>query len=230
MTSTPLKISDISIIIPTLNEEENISRIPANLLDSVGEIIVVDGGSSDETARRAEEKGIRVETTSPGRASQLNHGADCCNGSILLFLHADTELPEDFIEPLLQTLERSDVIAGAFSLAIRGGSTTLKAIAYCANLRSRYLQLPYGDQAIFIRREHFEELGGFPLLPIMEDYVFIKKAKRQGKVVTLAQKVTTSSRRWQRLGVLRTTITNQIILLGYALKVPPEKLASLYRR
>ncbi len=230
MTSTPLKTSDISIIIPTLNEEENINRIPESLMNSVGEVIVVDGGSSDETVTLAEEKGITVLTTSPGRASQLNHGTDCCNGSILLFLHADTELPENFTEPLLRTLERSDVIAGAFSLAIRGGSTALTAIVYFANLRSRFLQLPYGDQAIFVRKEHFEELGGFPLLPILEDYVFIKKAKRQGKIVTLPQIATTSSRRWQRLGVLRTTITNQIILLGYALKVPPGRLASLYRR
>ncbi len=230
MTSTPLKTSDISIIIPTLNEEENISNIPINLKETVGEILIVDGGSSDHTVRVAKEKGLRVVLTSPGRAAQLNHGAHCSHGSILLFLHADTQLPENFIIPVLQTLARPNVIAGAFSLAIRDSSPSLAFVAYCANIRSRYLQLPYGDQAIFIRREQFETLGRFPLLPIMEDYLFIKKAKRRGRVLILPQKVTTSSRRWQRLGVVRTTIINQLIVLGHALNIPPERLVSLYRR
>ncbi len=229
MTSTPLKTSDISIIIPALNEEKNIANIPDSLKESVGEMLIVDGGSSDHTVQVAKKKGLRVVLTSPGRASQLNHGAQCSCGSILLFLHADTQLPENFTTPVLHTLARPNVIAGAFSLAIRNSSPSLAFIACCANIRSRYLQLPYGDQAVFIRKDQFETLGGFPLLPIMEDYVFIKKAKRCGKVCTLSQKVTTSSRRWQRLGVLRTTIINQLIVLGYTLHIPPERLASLYR-
>ncbi len=230
MTSTPLKISDISIIIPTLNEEQNISLLQESLLASTGEVVVVDGGSSDQTVHLAKERGFRVEHTSPGRALQLNHGTKCSSGSILLFLHADTKLPENFATPLLHALEDQEIIAGAFSLAIREATPALSFIASCANLRSRFLALPYGDQAIFVRKKKFEELGCFPLLPIMEDYLFIKQAQKHGKIVTLPQKVTTSARRWQRLGVVRTTIINQIILFGYACNISPEKLASLYRR
>ena len=230
MTSTDLKTSDISIIIPTLNEEENIGAIADTLQGKAGEIIIVDGGSTDRTVLFAKTRRIRVEQSPAGRAAQLNHGADCAGGSVLLFLHADTRLPENFATPLLQTLAESEVIAGAFSLAIRDAGPALRFIALCANIRSRCLQLPYGDQAIFITRDQFVGLGGFPQLPIMEDFFFIKKAKTLGRIHTVPERVTTSARRWQRLGVVRTTLINQLIILGFALGISPERLASLYRR
>jgi rSAM/selenodomain-associated transferase 2 len=230
MTSTPLKTSDISIIIPTLNEENNIPVLVDTLKGAVGEILVVDGGSSDGTVALAEALGVRVEQSRPGRAFQLNHGASCASGSVLVFLHADTRLPQGFSTPLLQTLTQQDVIAGAFSLGIENAGPALRFIAWCANIRSRILQLPYGDQAIFITKKRFINLGGFPPLPIMEDYCFIRKAKAYGRIVTLSQRVTTSPRRWQRLGVFRTTLINQIVILGFTLRVAPEQLASLYRR
>jgi rSAM/selenodomain-associated transferase 2 len=230
MTSTDLKTSDISIIIPTLNEERHIGAIAEGLVGRAGEIIVVDGGSSDRTTTLARERGLRVEQCPAGRAAQLNHGAACATGRVLLFLHADTRLPKDFATLLLEALSRGNVIAGAFSLAIENAGPALRFIACCANIRSRLLQLPYGDQAIFITREHFDRLGGFPALPIMEDVLFIRKARDSGRIAILPQCVTTSARRWQRLGVVRTTLVNQLVVLGFFLGVAPERLASLYRR
>ena len=230
MTSTDLKTSNISIIIPTLNEAQHIGAIAKALQGKALEIIIVDGGSTDGTVLFARARGLRVEHSATGRAAQLNHGAACAKGSVLLFLHADTHLPENFAAPLLQTLARRGVVAGAFSLAIRDAGPALGFIALCANIRSRFLQLPYGDQAIFISKAQFMRLGGFPELPIMEDFVFMKKAKSLGKIHTLPERVTTSARRWQRLGVVRTTLINQIIILGFILRIPLKRLASLYRR
>jgi rSAM/selenodomain-associated transferase 2 len=230
MTSIDLKTSDISIIIPTLNEEQNIGAIADTLQGTAGEIIIVDGGSTDRTVLFARMRKMRVEQSPAGRALQLNHGASCAGGKVLLFLHADTQLPKNFAAPLLQALSERDVIAGAFSLAIRDASPALNFIALCANIRSSFLQLPYGDQAIFVTKQRFEDLGGFPRLPIMEDYLFIKKVKSLGRIRTLKEKVTTSARRWQRLGIVRTTLINQLVVLGLALRIPPERLASLYRR
>ena len=230
MTSTPLQTSDISIIIPTLNEEEQIGN-RQNLRSLVGEIIIVDGGSSDRTVSLARSQGFRVETCQSGRGAQLNHGAGLAGGRVLLFLHADTVLPPSgFTRPLLDCLNNTSAIAGAFSLAIQDAGLLMKLICLGANLRSRLLQLPYGDQAIFIRRDDFLRIGGFPETPIMEDFIFIRRARQEGRVSTLAQRVTTSARRWQRLGVIRTTLVNQLVILGYYARVPLQKLASLYRR
>ena len=230
MTSTDQKISDISIIIPTLNEEQNIGALADNLQGTACEIILVDGGSSDRTILLAQELGLRVECCTGGRAAQLNYGAACAKGRVLLFLHADTRLPQDFSLPLLQALSATDVIAGAFSLSIEHEGPALRFIALCATLRSRLLQLPYGDQAIFIAWEQFDRLGGFPDLPIMEDFLFVRKAKGLGAIRILPQCVTTSARRWQRKGIVRTTLINQLVILGFFLRVPPQRLASLYRR
>jgi rSAM/selenodomain-associated transferase 2 len=249
MTSTPLQTSDISIIIPTLNEEAQISNwrqhqpLPGvrsssgafagasdTAVSMLCEIIIVDGGSSDQTVSLARSQGLRVETCSPGRGAQLNHGARLARGRILLFLHADTGLPAGFARPLLQCLNDTPAIAGAFSLTIQDGGLLLKTICFWANLRSRLLQLPYGDQAIFIRRDDFLRLGGFPETPIMEDFIFIKRAGREGRITTLDQSVTTSARRWQRRGIIRTTLINQLVILGFYARVPLRKLASLYRR
>jgi rSAM/selenodomain-associated transferase 2 len=230
MTLTDLKTSDISIIVPTLNEEQNIASLTKTLPQEVGEVIIVDGGSSDNTVNSARNLGLRVEETLPGRALQLNHGAVCAQGRILIFLHADTRLPQNFTKPVLETLSQEDVIAGAFSLAIENAGPLLRYIAFCTNVRSNFLQLPYGDQAFFLLKKQFDRIGGFPLIPIMEDFCFIRKAKLLGKIHTVKEKATTSARRWQRLGVVRTTLINQLVVLGFYLGVAPERLRSLYRR
>ena len=247
MTSTLLQTSDISIIIPTLNEESQIGNWQ-KLQSLVGgrfcaipgahdtgasipcEIIIVDGGSSDQTVSLARDQGFRVEACNSGRGAQLNHGARLASGRILLFLHADTELPADFATPLLHCLNKTSTLAGAFSLTIQDAGLLLQAVCFGANLRSRLLHLPYGDQAIFIRRDDFLRLGGFPEAPIMEDFIFIKRARQEGRITTLPQRVTTSARRWQRLGAIRTTLINQLVIIGFYVRVPLQKLASLYRR
>lgn len=233
MTSTPLKTSDISIIIPTLNEAGRIEywrELHTQVQGHSCEIILVDGGSSDQTVALARGLGFRVETCRPGRGAQLNYGAKVADGRILLFLHADTRMPAAFPGLILASLKNSRTLAGAFSLAIEQAGPALQCIARCATLRSRLFRLPYGDQALFIRRDDFWRLGGFPETPVMEDFLFIRRIRKKGGITILPQCVTTSARRWQRLGLLRTTLINQLMILGYYAGVPLSKLASLYRR
>ena len=230
MTSTPLKTSDISIIIPALNEEDNVPLLAKNLEGSDCEILLVDGGSTDATAELARKSSFTVITSRPGRGYQQNAGAVQANGKILLFLHADTRLPNNFANTVVQTIANGKYLAGAFSLEIEKPTPAMRFITVCANLRSRLFQLPYGDQAIFVERDAFLKLKMFPELPIMEDYVFIKKAKRHGRIAVLNDAVITSARRWQRLGVIRTTLINQLVVLGFFLKISPERLALFYRR
>ncbi len=230
MTSTPLKTSDISIIIPTLNEEINIPRLASHLQGHDGEILISDGGSSDATQAVALQYGFKVTQSKPGRANQLNHGARRAKGRILLFLHADTILPENFGIAILDAVKKENFLVGAFRLAIDNPTIGMRFICACANLRSRLFNLPYGDQALFLLSSSFFDLKMYPELPIMEDYVFIKNAQKKGKIVLLNEKVVTSARRWKKLGILRTTIINQMIILGFFLKIAPEKLASFYRR
>ncbi|MBT8360343.1 MAG: glycosyltransferase family 2 protein [Desulfobacterales bacterium] len=230
MTSTPLKTSNISVIIPTLNEEGQISRLGSMLQPLGGEIILVDGGSTDHTVKAAEDIGFTVLRSPLGRASQMNKGAHHARGTILLFLHADTVLPVDFTEPILEAFEDAKTALTAFSLSVNTKSVLLRAIIGIANIRSRWFHLPYGDQAIALRATTFFGLGGFPDLPIMEDYQLVKRASGVGSIITFQQKVTTSARRWKRLGILQTTLINQIVVVGFKLGVAPERLALLYRR
>lgn len=218
----------ISIIIPTLNEAGNLPALKP-LLAQVSEVIVVDGGSNDETVTLAEQLGMTLLSSDQGRGAQLNMGATYASSDILLFLHADTQLPESFPKFIREYLASPNVSLGAFALSVEPSSALMQLICAGANIRSRLFQLPYGDQALFIRKSLFEELGGFPELPIMEDYLFVKHARSKGKIVTLPHTVTTSARRWQKLGPIRTTWTNQLMLLGYSLGVSPERLALFYR-
>ena len=230
MILTRPKTSNISIIIPTLNEEANITSLAANLTGGEYDRLIIDGGSNDNTVRLAKEHGFRVFEGAPQRAAQLNIGATKARGEILLFLHADTRLPDNFATAITKATLTQNFIAGAFSLAIDNPTPGLRFIAACANFRSRLFRLPYGDQAIFIEKENFFKLNKFPNLPIMEDYMFIKNAQKKGRIMLLQERVTTSARRWRRLGILRTTIINQLVILGFYLKVPPERLALFYRR
>ncbi len=220
--------SSISIIIPTLNEVRNIPALKL-LTPQVAEVIVVDGGSSDATVQLATGLEISVLHTDKGRGAQLNLGASVATSQVLLFLHADTMLPPAFPELVTGCLAEEKTILGSFSLRIQQASLLLRTICAGANLRSRFLQLPYGDQSLFIRKTDFEKIGRFPETPIMEDYIFVKLAKKHGKVQTLPQTVSTSARRWQKIGPIRTTFINQLMIMGYKLGVRPEKLASFYR-
>lgn len=221
----------LSVIIPTLNESRNLAATLGPLQGERDcEILVVDGCSSDGTVRFAREHGCRVIQSGPGRAGQMNMGAREAGGDILLFLHGDTILPENFSKPIRQAMAAEGVAGGAFSLAIASSRPSLRFIARMANLRSRYLVLPYGDQALFTSTDIFRELGGFPEMDIMEDFVFVRNLARKGAIVILGQRVVTSARRWEKLGVFRTTLLNQVMVLGYRLGVDPGRLAQWYQR
>jgi rSAM/selenodomain-associated transferase 2 len=225
---------DISIIIPTLNEEQVLGKTLCRLQNAKNsancELIIVDGGSSDATLSIAQKAGCKTISSPRGRGRQMNSGAAAAMGEVLLFLHADTLLPDNFPGLILNATNQPGIAAGAFSLAIDSPSKVLATIACLANLRSRRLRLPYGDQALFTTRTMFAAIGGFPEIEIMEDFVFIQKIKKIGKIVILPERATTSARRWQNMGIIRTTLINQLIVCGYSLGVPPVKLAGWYRR
>ena len=222
----------IDIIIPVLNEAAIIKPTLEKLRDSRGEIeiIVVDGGSKDNTVTIAKEVDVKVITASGGRSAQMNAGANAARGDILLFLHADTQLPSNFVDLITQTLNQPGVIAGAFELAIEGNGRSLRAVEKLVKVRSHWFSLPYGDQAIFMTEQIFTEVGGFPNIPIMEDFELIQRLKRRGKIAIAPAAVVTSGRRWQKLGVWQTTIINQLIIAGYYLGISPTKLSKFYRR
>ena len=221
---------NISIIIPTLNEEDNIALLAENIAGSDIEVIIVDGGSHDRTVELAEKNNFPILSSTQGRAAQLNLGAAEAKGDILIFLHADTRLPENYKEEVAKILGQRENIAGAFRLSIENPTPAMRFIAACANLRSSLFQLPYGDQAIFVHKKSFIRLNKFPELPIMEDYLFIKEAKKYGRIGLSKKCVKTSARRWSKLGTVRTTLINQLVIIGYYCGVSPRRLASLYRR
>ncbi|MFO7556905.1 MAG: TIGR04283 family arsenosugar biosynthesis glycosyltransferase [Desulfobacterales bacterium] len=221
----------ISVIIPALNEADNI----AETLSSIGygnntEVIVVDGGSHDDTVSIAKTRGARVIKGSPPRSRQMNQGADAASGDVLLFLHADTRLPENFDRHILGVIKLPGISAGAFTLHIDSPVFSLRLIERIANLRSRCLKTPYGDQAIFVLSSTFHELGGFPDIPIMEDFELIRKLRKKGDIVTLPEPVQTSARRWLNFGILKTTLINQLIIVSYFMGISPVGIARLYSR
>lgn len=219
----------VSVIIPALNEALRIAAsIESARRGNPLEIIVVDGGSSDGTAQLARDAGATVICTLAGRARQMNAGAARATGTALLFLHSDTLLPPDYPHAVSEALRASGVAAGAARLSIEGSFSGKRLVEWGINFRSRWLQKPYGDQAIFLRRALFEELGGFANQPFLEDVEFLRRLRRLGRIVVVPQTVRTSGRRWQQLGVLRTFLTNQFILAAYALGVSPETLARFY--
>jgi uncharacterized protein len=223
-------LDKVSVIIPARNEQRQIrAAIASAQCGHPHEIIVVDGGSIDPTRETAQAAGAKVLLTAAGRARQLNAGAARAEGNVLLFLHADTQLPPDWPAHVRHTLSRSGVAAGAFRFAIAEPFRGRWLVEGMTNLRSRWLQTPYGDQGLFLRRALFEEMGGFAQLPIMEDYEFNRRLRLRGRVLTAMGTARTSGRRWRALGLVRTTMINQLIIAGYRLGLSPQRLARLYR-
>jgi hypothetical protein len=224
-------LSRISVIIPALNEAADIvAALQSVRAGCFHEIIVVDGGSTDVTGAIAEVAGATVILSKPGRARQMNAGAAQATGSVFLFLHADTLLPANWSRIVTEAIGQPGVVAGAFSFRILESFAGRGLVESVTNLRSRWCQKPYGDQTLFLRRALFEEVGGFADLPIMEDHEFNQRLRRRGRVVTAATAATTSGRRWQKLGVIRTTLINKIIIAGFHLGVSPHKLGRLYHQ
>ncbi|MGD9230170.1 MAG: TIGR04283 family arsenosugar biosynthesis glycosyltransferase [Desulfobacterales bacterium] len=221
----------ISIIIPAINEAHNISKT----IESIGpgdkkEVIVIDGGSNDDTVSIAKSLGARVFTSTPPRARQMNRGAAQAAGDVLVFLHADTRLPEKFEDFIINSFKQPKMVAGAFELRINSPTPGLRLIERLANWRSRLLRMPYGDQAIFLSSKLFHCLGGFPDIPIMEDVELIRRLQKQGEIITLPIPVSTSPRRWQNVGILKTTLINQLVIAAYVMGIAPEVISRWYGR
>jgi rSAM/selenodomain-associated transferase 2 len=214
--------------VPTLNEQDH---LPATLkgvtLAPGDELIVVDGGSIDQTVAIAQQFATQILHSRRGRAMQMNYGAQHAKGDILLFLHADTLLPATGLEAVRRALQE-DAVGGAFRLAIVPSTPALRLIAWGTNLRARFGQLPYGDQALFMPRQVFEALGGYDEVPFMEDVRLVQALRKRGRLTLLPQAVHTSARRWQQDGVLYTTVRNTVLITLYFWGVPPEKLQRWY--
>lgn len=226
-----IETARISIIIPVLNEAADTIRSTLASVQNVEnvEVIVVDGGSQNETVALVQFWGVKVLSSTAGRACQMNAGATAATGDILLFLHADTSLPAGFEKLVPLTLAQPGTVAGAFELKIDSPMRSLRLVEKMVNWRSRFFSLPYGDQAIFLKASVFHDIRGFPNLPIMEDFELMCRLKRLGEIAIVPTPVLTSARRWQKLGVLKTTLINQIVILGYFLGVPPSQLVKFYR-
>lgn len=224
------EIPYLSVVIPARNEAEHIEAAIATARADGIEIIVVDGHSSDETAALAERAGARVLTCPPHRARQMNAGAAIARGEILLFLHADTRLPDDYTVPLFDALSDASVVGGAFGYKTDMSGPGVSLLERLVGFRSRVLCLPYGDQALFVRRSVFESLGGFDDVSVAEDLRFVRRLCRCGRIMILAEPAVTSGRRARQLGLLRTTLVNQVILAGYVVGIPDRMLNWFYRR
>lgn len=225
-------IYKISVIIPVINEEKNLIKLFSNLVQKQEiEFIFVDGGSNDNTVNLIKKAGFKV-ILSPilRRSYQMNLGAKKAQGKILLFLHGDTILPDNYDQVIINTVQKNNFIAGAFKLKIDNHKPLFRFIETLINWRSQYLSLPYGDQGIFIPKQIFDGINGYKDLAIMEDFDLIKRVKKIGKIYIVNASVITSARRWEKVGIVKTTLINQLIIMGYYLKIKPEKLALFYRK
>ena len=189
------------------------------------EIIVVDGGSTDDTVSVAKQFTKKVFTCPPGRARQMNEGARNAEGEILLFLHADAHITHGGLGKIAPAVIGIPAVGGAFQLGIDSGNFFLRTILLFANLRTRITKIPYGDQGIFITKSTFQKIGGFPDIPIMEDVELAKKMKKEGKIALLKEMVFTSPRRWEQEGIIWTTLKNRGLMMAYLLGISPKQIA-----
>lgn len=222
------KGNSVSVIIPVINEEENIGKLLESLWKSQPyEIIVADGGSTDRTLEIAKAAGARVIPSPRGRARQMNLGASVATGEFLLFLHADTFPPDIFPAIVSGILKRPSTAAGAFRFSLHGDLAAAPLIESLVKLRCFLSSTPYGDQGIFIRRHLFRHLEGFPEWPVMEDLHFVRHLKKIGKIRIAKQPALTSPRRWQHGGLVRTFLRHHLMLAAYHLKIPSRYIARL---
>lgn len=223
----------ISVIIPTLNEEDNIGRCIEGILNEGCdcEIIVADGGSTDKTVESVKRyPGVSFIQSQRGRGKQMNRGSSAASGDVLLFLHADTILEKGWTAEIISVLEDTSISGGAFTFSILSLLWKYRLVEAWVKLRCRLYSLPYGDQAIFVRKSAFDLLGGYKNIPLMEDVDFIGRLKKLGTIVILNKKAFTSERRWSKKGLIKTAAMNQLIMLLFKLGVNPSLLARIYYR
>jgi rSAM/selenodomain-associated transferase 2 len=221
----------LSIIVPVLEEAENLERLLPHLLERCpgAEVIVVDGGSTDRSAQVvAASPHARRLASERGRARQMNAGARAARGDVLLFLHADTLLPEGAAPAIARVLGDPAVVGGRFDVRFANPRRAFRVIAAFMNWRSRLTGIATGDQAIFVRRDAFEALGGYPDIPLMEDVEFSARLRRRGRIACLRSRVITSARKWEREGVVRTVLLMWALRLLHFLRVDPARLHRWY--
>jgi hypothetical protein len=219
----------LSVVIPAWNEAENLAPV-LEAIPRGAEVVVVDGGSSDATVEIARRSGARVLVSEPGRARQMNRGARECAGDTLLFLHADAVLAPGAADAMERALADPAVVGGFFRLRIESSRLALRLAALGSNLRARALLLPYGDQGIFLRRSVFDQLGGFPDVPFLEDVALIRLVRGRGRLAPLDVTLVTGDRHWRALGVLPTTLLDWTAVGLYFAGVSPSTLAPSYFR
>ncbi len=217
-----------SIIIPVLNEANGIvpCLMALQKLRQQSEIIVVDGGSKDQTVSMASQRADVVLSAQRGRASQMNQGAGQAVGEVLIFLHADTFLPETALQDIGQAMERNDW--GRFDIQLQGAHRMLKIVSWMMNWRSRMTGIATGDQVIFIKKQLFEQAGGYPEIALMEDIAISRQLKRLSAPVCLRSRVISSGRRWEQFGVFKTIMMMWALRARYFFGDKPEVLAELY--
>ncbi len=222
----------ISIIIPVLDEEEHISSALESIerLNGEKEIILVDGGSIDNTVDIVKKKGVILLSSQKGRGHQMNRGAEIANGETLLFLHADTKLPDNAFLEIERIIKGSENIGGRFNVKFDDDRFIFKLIAFLMNWRSKLTGIFTGDHAIFIRKDIFKDIGGFLEIPLMEDIAFSKKMKRGGRVVCLEDNVITSARKWKEEGIIKTILMMWFLRFLYFFKISPKFLSKIYYR
>ncbi|MDD2762109.1 MAG: TIGR04283 family arsenosugar biosynthesis glycosyltransferase [Methylomonas sp.] len=221
----------ISIVIPVLNEAGNLPIVLQGLQSFRAdcELIVVDGGSTDASAKLAEPLADKVLAAARGRAKQMSLGATHAQAEILLFLHADTFLPDAAVSRILQAVERG-YCWGRFDVSFDNPTFLFELIAWMMNNRSRLTGIATGDQALFVTRSAFEAIGGFPDIALMEDIAISARLKKLAPPCCLTEKVTTSARRWQRHGALKTILSMWRLRLAYFFGADPDDLAARYYR
>ena len=222
----------LSVVIPALNEAAGIQATLVALAPLVArgaQLLVADGGSTDNTVALAQAGGAQVVHVPRGRALQMNAGAQHASGDILLFLHADTRLPPDADRLIVQALASGAQVWGRFDVRIEGRPRMLRVIAACMNRRSRWTGIATGDQALFMTRAEFDAVGGFPAQPLMEDIAMSERLLRRSRPACLRERVVTSGRRWETRGVWRTVLLMWRLRLAYWRGAAPEHLAELYR-
>lgn len=224
----------ISVVVPVYQEQASIQDFLNHLHQVFSgaeyEIIVVDGSPGRETVSSLHDPCTKALSSAPGRSTQMNCGASMAQGETLLFVHADTWLPVNAPGMIIQVLEEEKIVAGAFSLSIDSRDPFLRLVAWVANLRTSWTRVPYGDQAIFIRKDIFKKIGMFPDIPLMEDLELMSRVKKRGwRIKILPEKVLTSPRRWEQEGKLVCTLRNWALRVLYHCGVPAERLAAYYK-
>jgi rSAM/selenodomain-associated transferase 2 len=222
----------ISVILPVLNEARSVNSVIGHLrVQEPGvEIIVVDGDAAGGTIAAVSGNDVRAAVAAPGRANQMNRGAALATGDILLFLHADTLLPSGAFGRLRTCLADEDIVGGAFSLGIASPRWYFRVTERYVACRTRITRVPFGDQAVFLRRKYFTRIGGYASIPIMEDVELMARIRRRGdRICIVPDRVMTSPRRWEREGVVYTTARNWLLQFLYCCGVAPARLAKFYR-